>query len=193
MKEIWKDIKDFEGLYQVSNLGNVKSLDRDIIDKNGKIRHYKGQIMSGRIKKGTNQGYVMYDLFKDNKRKTVRLHRLVAEAFIPNPNNLPEVNHIDGNKENNTVDNLEWCTRGENIKHAYNKNLRSPAMKGCIERNKNVSIKVALCDKNYNIEKEFNSISDLAKEINSSSASLSKQLRNKNGKIIYKNYYIKYI
>ena len=72
--------------------------------------------MSGRIKKGINQGYVMYDLFKDNKRKTVRLHRLVAEAFIPNPENKPEVNHIDHNTDNNYADNLEWVTKFENYK-----------------------------------------------------------------------------
>lgn len=193
MVEAWKDIKDFEGLYQVSNLGNVRSLDRDVVTKNGKVRHYKGQIMSGRIKKGEYQGYILYDLFKNNKRVTMRAHKLVAEAFIPNPNNHTEINHKDGNKQNNHVDNLEWCSRGENIKHAYDNKLRTPVMKGCEERNKRVSIRVALCDSEFNTIQEFDSIGALASHIGLNRDNISRALRNGNGKTIFKDYYIKYI
>jgi len=107
MQEIWKDIKGYEGLYQVSNLGNVKVLDRKIKS------NYNYFIRKGRILKlciGKKDGYVYVCLTKNNKGKTVKVHRLVAQAFIPNPNNLPQINHKDEDKTNNNVDNLEWCT-----------------------------------------------------------------------------------
>ena len=113
MKEIWKDIKDYEGLYQVSNLGRIKSL--------------KGYHRKERILKLRNNlyGYLTVGLSKYNKVKRRKIHRLVAEAFIPNPNNYEQVNHIDGNKLNNAVFNLEWCNRSYNMKHAYENNLLS--------------------------------------------------------------------
>ena len=109
MEEIWKDIKGYEGLYQVSNLGNVKSLSRVSI---------QGHILPTKILKfGYNlQGYKIVGLHRDGSSKTRTVHRLVAEAFIPNSNNYPCINHIDENKQNNRVDNLEWCT------YEYNNN-----------------------------------------------------------------------
>lgn len=120
MKEIWRDIKGYEGLYQVSNLGRVKSLPRF------RQSHYKGgyysktRIMRGEV---TFNGYARVGLTKDNKTRKVRIHRLVAETFIDNPHNLEQVNHIDGNKNNNKVNNLEWVNRSQNMKHAYKNNL----------------------------------------------------------------------
>lgn len=121
MKEIWKDIKEYEGLYKVSNLGRVKSLERY------KNNHGKQQLIPESIKstRKDKQGYLLLDLYKDNKQKTIRIHRLVAEHFIENPNNKETVNHIDGNKENNTVNNLEWATFKEQNKHFYKNNLKS--------------------------------------------------------------------
>ena len=95
MKEIWKDIKDYEGHYQVSNLSRVKSI------KFGKERILKPVT--------DRHGYSIVGLWKNNKQKTYKVHRLVAEAFIPNPYNLPQVNHKDENPLNNNVNNLEWC------------------------------------------------------------------------------------
>ena len=95
MKEIWKDIKDYEGHYQVSNLSRVKSI------KFGKERILKPVT--------DRHGYLLVSLWKNNKQKTYKVHRLVAEAFIPNPYNLPQVNHKDENPLNNNVNNLEWC------------------------------------------------------------------------------------
>ena len=121
MEEVWKDIKGFEGLYQVSNLGRVKSLERY------RSNHSKLQKVEEKIKSTREdaQGYLLVDLYKDNKQKTVRVHRLVAEAFIPNIENKETVNHLDGDKSNNKVNNLEWATFKEQNEHFYKKNLKS--------------------------------------------------------------------
>lgn len=112
MVEIWKDIKGYEGLYQVSNLGRVKSLERKS-DLDGRL------IKSKILKTGLNNpGYKFLVLRKNGVSKNKMIHRLVAEIFIPNQDNYYCVNHIDGNKQNNRVDNLEWCTQGFNLKHA---------------------------------------------------------------------------
>lgn len=110
--EEWKDIKNFEGLYQVSDWGNVRSLDREIIYKNGKKSFYKGRLLSQAKDKN---GYMILALGKYHPNKKV--HRLVAEAFIPNPNNYKEVGHLDCDCSNNMVDNLYWCTRVENMRN----------------------------------------------------------------------------
>lgn len=114
MKEIWKDIKDYEGLYQVSNLGNVKALDRIIKDS---TRERTQRLKSHILKPTDNgRGYQIVSLNK-NGRKNKYVHRLVAETFIDNPDNKKEVNHKDLNKKNNCVENLEWVTQIENKAH----------------------------------------------------------------------------
>ncbi len=115
--EIWKDIIDFEGFYQVSSFGNVRSLDRII--SNQLIGEHKrnGRILKLEINKNCRYFYI--DLCKNNIHKKFRVSRLVALSFILNPEDKSDVNHIDGNKLNNNVDNLEWVTRRENIIHAY--------------------------------------------------------------------------
>ena len=109
--EIWKDVLGYEGFYQVSNFGNVKTLG------NNKFRTVK--IMTNVIRKG----YCNVGLTKNNYQKNFRVHRLVAEAFIPNPNKKPQVNHINGIKDDNKVANLEWATAFENMQHASTNNL----------------------------------------------------------------------
>lgn len=106
MEEIWKDIKDFEGLYQISNLGRVKSLNYN--------RTGKEKILS-LLDNGS--GYFKVCLCSNGKVKQLYVHRLVAEAFIPNPNNLPEVNHKSEIKSQNNVENLEWCTAKYNMNY----------------------------------------------------------------------------
>lgn len=112
--EIWKDIKGYEGKYQVSNLGRVKSLPR-----------YTGHGMRKMriLKYGFNGGYRQVVLCKNGKMKSQKIHRLVACAFLPNKDDTLVVNHKDGNKENNHVENLEWCTRQENVIHSFKMGL----------------------------------------------------------------------
>lgn len=109
--EIWKDINGYEGYYQVSNLGRVKSLPRWIYYSDGRKYFYDGVILSFNTDHG---GYSTVVLTINTNLETKKVHRLVAEAFLPNPNNLPEVNHKDENKKNNQVSNLEWCNNDYN-------------------------------------------------------------------------------
>lgn len=124
MKEIWKDIKGYEGKYQVSNLGNVKSL----CYNNTKISKLLGIYKN----KNNDNGYYFTPLSKNGKPKNFFIHRLVAEAFISNPNNLPCVNHIDEDKSNNKVDNLEWCS------YKYNVNYGTCKTRSSLKRSKPV-------------------------------------------------------
>lgn len=119
-KEVWADIEGFEGYYEVSNHGRVRSLDR-YVEHNGSLKFVEGRTMKPRYKKHNKCNYinVRYILSIDGKPKGFLAHRLVAQAFIPNPNNLPQVNHLDLNPLNNNVWNLEWSTGLDNIKHAY--------------------------------------------------------------------------
>ena len=153
MQEIWKDIKGYEGLYQISNLGNVKSLKRNRFN-------YRLQRMiivnKEKLLKQSFDGkkYLFVTLQKHKSRKNYRIHRLVAESFIPNPNNLPQVNHIDGNKTNNCVSNLEWCDGSYNVKESFRLGL---SKKGAVHPN---SKKVLQYDLNGNFIKEWNCVID---------------------------------
>lgn len=123
MVEIWKDIEGFTG-YQVSNLGIVRSLDRTktVINHKGTWEHeFKGTVMKQQTDK---YGYSRVMLHADSQQKNCKIHRLVAMAFLPNPENKGTVNHKDGDKLNNTVDNLEWNTQAEQNIHAYKAGLR---------------------------------------------------------------------
>lgn len=101
IKEKWKDIKDYESKYQISSYGRIKNQKNKI------------------LKPMFDKNYLCIDLYKESKRKRFKVHRLVAQAFLNNSKNLAIVNHIDGNKLNNNMDNLEWCTSSENTKHAF--------------------------------------------------------------------------
>ena len=118
--EKWKDIKGHEGFYQISDKGRLRSLGREVVDKNGIINRYKGKILKTHANKF---GYLHCSLYKSSKVTCARIHKLVAEAFVDNTDNKPHINHKDGNKQNNTPENLEWCTASENIQHAYDNGL----------------------------------------------------------------------
>lgn len=125
MKEEWKDIPGYEGLYQISSFGRVKSLAK----KGGNNKNQKEHFMNFIINR-----YVYVSLCKNSKNKQVLVHKLVANAFIPNPDHLPFLNHIDYNKENNRVDNLEWCTAKENSQWSVEHNRQ-----GQLKKNKPLS------------------------------------------------------
>ena len=118
MKEIWIDIKGFEGYYKVSNYGRVKSCSRLRKSKYGSLCHVEERILSQRSDK---DGYKEVALSMDGKLYYFRVHRLVASAFIPNPKNLPYINHKDEIKYNNVVDNLEWCDNSYNVRYSIYK------------------------------------------------------------------------
>ena len=151
MDEIWKDIEGYEGLYQVSNLGRVKSL------------NYK---RSGREKilkpDKSKTGYLYLCLYKNNKRNHCRIHRLVANAFIENPNNYPYINHIDECKSNNNISNLEWCSPKYNINHGT-----------CIKRRVEKQSKQIYCIENDTI---YKSISECGRKLHLSIGNISSVL-----------------
>lgn len=164
MKEKWKSIKGFEGLYKISNYGNVKSLFFWDINK----RKY---IIKERIIKPITDkdGYYIIGLYKNKKRKTYKVHRLVAEAFITNPNNLPQINHKDENKLNNRVDNLEWCSVIYNLKYGTR-----------IQRAGNKHKKVVnQYDKDGNFIKSYNSLTEASKYVNGYITGISAVCNNK--------------
>lgn len=161
MEEIWKDVKGYEGLYQVSNLGRVKSLEVKVpsgTKRGGKFfRTKKEKIMS----KSLDKGYEFIRLSNNKITKNHRVHRLVAEAFIPNPNNYPCVNHKDENKLNNCVNNLEWCTT------AYNNNYgtRLTKISKSLTNNPKISKKVNQYDKNGNFIKQWESMIEVERQL----------------------------
>lgn len=116
MEELWKSVDNYEGAYEVSSLGRIRSLDRVAVD---------GSNIKGRLLKFSydGSGYNKVNLFKFGENQYLKVHRLVAIAFVPNPEGLPQVNHDDGNKENNFYKNLIWCTNQINTIHAYENKL----------------------------------------------------------------------
>lgn len=161
MQEIWKDIEGYEELYQVSNLGRVKSLDRKIW--NGKALFMKnGKIL--KPKTATNYNRVQLS------GKDYYIHRLVAEAFIPNPNNLPQINHIDENTRNNKVDNLEWCTCKYNNNYGTKIERQAKKVRGVMINNKPIE----QVDLNGKLIKKYNSALQAGKETNIDNSSICK-------------------
>ncbi len=170
--EIWKDIVGYEGLYQVSNLGRVKSFDRYVRNGTSNKNIKRGKILSPCV--NPKCGYMQVNLIKDKNKKIKTIHRLVAEAFIPNLENKPCVNHIDGNKQNNKIDNLEWVTHSENTIHAIKMGLKIN-LKGINHYKRAVN--------QYSIDgkfiKRWNSIKEIKKEWNLKSIHVSECCKGK--------------
>ena len=124
-QEVWRPIKGYEGLYEVSNLGRIKSLPRKQVILNGKERTYydRGEFIFNT--NGQESRYLIVTLHKNGTRRSLQIHRLVAQAFLPNPNNLPCVNHKDENTFNNAASNLEWCTHAYNLNYSLNRRRNS--------------------------------------------------------------------
>lgn len=188
MQEIWKDVSGFEGYYQVSNFGNVRSVDRYVRSK-GKPTFRKGTCMKLQV---NHKGYYSVILHKESKAYPKVIHRLVATAFIPNPDNLPQVNHKDTNKKNNEVSNLEWCTNQENQTHAKANGCYGPFTQKqyeTVNRNLQKARKARLksviqMDVNFNKIREFRSIKEAERETgvnNSKICACCKERRNTAG------------
>ena len=137
MEEIWKDVKGFKGVYQISNLGRLKSFKKEVT----------GKILSNTNKKGD---YFSVVLRKGDRVKHTRVHRLVAEAFIPNPENFPQIHHKDGNKQNNCADNLEWVSTKEH--HFITQQENPNTIAGLVNYNKFVRPKKI---HQYSLDGEF--------------------------------------
>lgn len=177
-KDDWKDIKGFEGLYKINSNGDIKSLSRIVKCKDGTLKPIKERI----VKVGNNgSGYLFVYLWKNNISHRYYVHRLVAETFIENPNNLLEVNHIDNNKANNNVDNLEWCNR------LWNERCKEKHISGYTPK------PIIQVDENNNILAEFESISECCRSLHHTFSYISKFI--KDDTIIEKNgikYKLKY-
>lgn len=160
MQEEWKDINGFEGYYQISNFGRVKSVERVVKKKNGILMKVSERI---RVLSQTTDDYSYVVLAKHGKNKTFLVHRLVAETFIKNPNNLPCVNHKDENKQNDCVDNLEWCS------YEYNNTYKNIHLR----RNQdNVCRMVIQYDLDMHEIKRWNSATEAAKYYNIQAANI---------------------
>lgn len=167
--EIWKDIKGYENIYQVSNTGKIKR-----IEKNKELKQAPNK----------RNGYLYIHLSGNGVNKVIRVHKLVAETFIPNPENKPQVNHIDGDKTNNRVENLEWVTNGENQIHAFKNNLQ----KGNFEHpNSKLTLEQVLYIKNNCIVgSKIYGIQTLAKKFNVCNSTIKQIIQGKSYKYVNK-------
>lgn len=174
--EIWNPVKNYNGFYEVSNLGNVRSLDRKAFTKSGVLKRTKGKILSKTIKKN---GYLTVMLCLNGKQKRFHIHRLVCQAFNKNETNYPMVNHIDGDKKNNHYNNLEWCDSSHNMKHAVNIGLINLGEKS--KKSKlNTHIVLAI-RRLYKINPKFNKLA-VAKKIGVSDTTIHKIINRKKWK-----------
>lgn len=153
--EIWKDIEGYEGIYQISSLGRVRSIDRYRKSKDNSLAFVKGKILKGKIDK---DGYIEYALCIHNTIKYYRAHRLVAQAFIPNPNSLPLINHINEIKNDNRIENLEWCTTQYNNEYSKSKSILQ-------------------LDKNYEFINKWKSAAQIESELGFNHSDISKCCR----------------
>ena len=171
LNEEWRDIKDYEGIYQVSNYGRIKRVEHtkvyEAANQSGKFMahyHYEAMILKPCFDNG---GYIQIHLCEHQKKRWTKVHRLVAEAFLPNPVNLPQVNHIDGDKTNARLDNLEWVTMSENMQHAHRlglvKNLKKTP--------------VLQFDLDGNFIQEFESMTAAGKAVDRDSSSIYSHLK----------------
>lgn len=170
MEEIWKDIENYEGYYQCSNLGRVRSVDRYIKGRYNNMQFKKGQLLKPRL---NVNGYLQVSIDKQKHHTQKYIHRLVAETFIDNPNNSETINHKDGNKTNNCVENLEWTSYSENAIHAYHVLHRTIC-------NNNIKPVGVIFEDTYSQEKTYyNSIAETSRSVGLSCTQIRRYIQNK--------------
>ena len=171
--ENWKDIKGYEGFYQVSDCGRIKSLERDVYRQNGTFHHHlKEKILVPILDK---DGYQYVNLSKNGKRKVMTIHRLVAMAFLPNPENKSQINHKNEIKTNNVVENLEWCTASYNINFGT-RTERSIQNRRSYKLGDNPSAKPVFC---VELNKKFDCAKSAQEELGIDRMSIGKACRGK--------------
>lgn len=175
MQEIWKDIPDYEGLYQVSNLGRIKSLKRIVITED----NYKLPIHEKILKQKTDNNYKRVQLWKNGKGKFFLVHRLVAMIFLDNYNESLQVNHKNGIKSDNNIINLEMVTAKENQWHSYHVLKTKPSMQGKFGSNHVRSIKVNQYDKQNKLIKTWNSVIEASQKLNINASCISNNCNNR--------------
>lgn len=165
--EIWKDVEGYEGLYQVSNMGRVKSLGNEL-SNNSKEKILKSY-------KNGKSGYLLISLCKEGKIKKYLLHRLVAQAFLPNPNNLPEVNHKDENHQNNCVENLEYC----NAKYNANYGSRNKKISKALKNRKDLSKPILQFTKDGEFIRRWDNAREVERELGIKNSNIPKCCKGK--------------
>lgn len=159
-EELWKDVVGYEGYYQVSNSGRVRSVDRLVKGCYGSLQHRKSVILSAAI---NTAGYYSVVLTKNARGRMYRVHRLVAEAFLPNPKNLPVVNHKDEDKLNNSTENLEWCTYSYNT--TYNKSMQKRITTRNLNNSHGCEKRVYQYNTNLQLVKVWKSLMEVSREL----------------------------
>lgn len=166
LSEDWKDIPGYEGYYMASNLGRIKSLDRVVTCKNGRTQTKKGVFPKFEIDK---DGYYKLVLHKNGIKKKGFVHRWIAKTFLPNGQSKPVINHIDGNKQNNEIVNLEWVSLSENTKHAFELGL-------CVmplgNDNPNGKLTKKEVIKIRKLRKQGKTLKNISKEVNTSESNI---------------------
>lgn len=163
--EIWKKIDNFDN-YEISSIGRVRTTDKIIIRTNGRPIPFRGRIL--KLYKD-HKGYLHVNLYnKSHVKRRFQVHRLVAKYFIPNPNNLPQVNHKDENKSNNCITNLEWCSNNYNINYGNRNYNLSRSLKNNIKTSKIV----LQYDKDKNLIREWPSINEIRRSLNYCTSSI---------------------
>ena len=176
-KEIWRDVLGYEGLYKVSNLGRIKRLPRFVIFSNGRRRTFCEIISKGHL---NSDGYYIINLTKNGISKHKLVHRLVAEAFLPNPNHYSVIHHIDANKTNERADNLMWCSYSFNTKHSYEFEGRRRPMKGVFGKDNPHSIPIVQISLQGEVLAHFANTAEAARKLNVSHGCITSCIKKRN-------------